>query len=107
MLNSAKVSSQLAEYIGVQLYMYGLACKSAGFNDVGVQVLRYDCECVSPVDMNLFLDEGKQIFVQLPQMFQRGILGEKPVKFTSNLANLPLSTTMPPNNVVERKLKIT
>ncbi|MDR3273724.1 MAG: PD-(D/E)XK nuclease family protein [Puniceicoccales bacterium] len=106
-LNSAKISSQLAEYTGVQLYMYGLAYKSAGFNDVGVQVLQCDCEDVLPVNMNVFLNEGGQIFAELSRMFQSGILGEKPVKFTSNLANLPLATAMPPNNVVERKLKIT
>jgi hypothetical protein len=87
--------------------MYRLACKSAGFNEVGVQVLCYDCEYVSSIDINVFPDEGKQNFAELSQIFQSGILGEKPVKFTANMENLPFATATPSNDIVERKLKIT
>jgi hypothetical protein len=107
-LNPEKLSAQLAEYTGVQVCMYGLAYGSIrGFDSVNVQILKHDCESIFPININTLLGEGGAILAELARIFQSGIIGEKPAKFASSLANLPIATSTPPNNVVEEKLKIT
>jgi hypothetical protein len=106
-LSAEKISSQLAEYTGIQVYMYGLAYRNAGFSDVAVQILRCDCGDISPVGMDVFLGEGEQIFAELSRIFQSGILGEKVIRNFSNATNLPIAAVTLPDDVVEKKLKIT
>jgi hypothetical protein len=107
MLSVEKISSQLAEYIGIQVYMYGLVYKNAGFSGVGVQILRCDCGDVSPIGVDVFLGKSERIFAELSRIFQSGILGEKTIKNFSDATNLPIVTVTLPDDIVEKKLRIT
>jgi hypothetical protein len=104
MLNSEKISSQLSEYIGVQLYMYGLIYKRLGYENVKVQILRHDCQIFPAIDMNLFFSESNRIFSKLSTIIRTGVLGEKEIKFGSGLANLPIATITLPGEIIKQKL---
>jgi hypothetical protein len=93
-LNPGKLSSQIAEYTGIQVYMYGLAYRSAGFERVNVQILRHDCENISPISLEAFLGESQSLFAELAQIFKSGIIREKPVKFATDTTNLPLAAAV-------------
>jgi hypothetical protein len=102
-LNSEKIASQLTEYTGLQLYMYGLVYKNLGFSDVSVQILRHDSEPADPVSIDLFLSEGGKIFAELSDILESGIIGEKEMKFHSRTAGLPLATTPLPRDILSKK----
>ncbi|MDR0680004.1 MAG: PD-(D/E)XK nuclease family protein [Puniceicoccales bacterium] len=93
-LNPEKLSSQIAEYTGVQVCMYGLAYRSAGFERVNVQILRHDCENILPISLEALLGESQSLFAELAGIFRSGIIGEKPVKFAMDTTNLPLAAAV-------------
>jgi hypothetical protein len=93
-LNPGKLSSQIAEYTGIQVCMYGLAYRSAGFERVNVQILRHDCENILPISLEALLGESHSLFAELAQIFKSGIIGEKPVKFATDTTNLPLAAAV-------------
>jgi hypothetical protein len=101
-LSTETISSQFAEYRGIQVCIYGLAYRNAGFSDVAVQMLCCDCGDISLIGVDVFLGEGEQIVAELSRMFQSGILGKKSMKKISNAINGPIAMVTLPDEVVEK-----
>lgn len=107
LLNNNSLFKQLSTYVGIQAYMYGLAFKNFGFRNINVQIIRPEHDITSPINIDSFLSESENFFLELCIILKTGIIGERERSFITEDIFFPLATSIVDNSIITSKRKNT
>lgn len=104
-LKESALDKQLNDYIGIQVFMYGVALKSLGFKNINVQIMHHDGKLLTPINITYFLSKGERFLKDLNIVLKSRVIGEN-VKVFSNIGDnifLPISESERTNEIIATK----
>ncbi len=107
-LKKSVLDRQINDYIGIQVFMYGVALKSLGFKNINVQIMHHDGKLLTPINMTYFLSKGGKFLKDLNIVLKNRIIGEN-IKVFSNIDDnifLPIAESERTNEIIATKHRL-